>query len=363
MTERHWSDLARRKAANEVKAATRSQTLAPHLTAKTMAAERAAAQNPHLHQLMQERAVLEKRMNAAAGGGTLAGSSDPRDAVRFQVPTMAQRRADHDRWARQRDQLTGTSGKGDSGFDRASTASGAEWQRPLNPAASNPAVAEPALRATPGETPRGSPSLAQAWLQRRTGAGRFRGPSAESEAAEDVGARLDQRLGRARSLAGHARNAARGIDDKLRDLDRQFAQGDRDLAEQGASEQDRAQLQQIKKDLGLDNYTKARDKGGAMLSKATVLPDSYSAARRKVEDNWSNRRDAVGGADTQSYMRPLRGLNARVLGMGLPDMEERAAHLKAAALDKRRAAREEENSDAARRERALEKRRLARDGE
>ena len=363
MTERHWSDLARRKAANELKAATRSQTLVPHLTAKTMAAERAAAQNPHLHQLMQERVVLEKRMSAAAGGGALASSSDPRDALRFQVQSMAQRRADHDRWARQRDQLTDTPRDGDSGFNRAQTISGADWQRPLNPGTPNPAAAEPALRATPGETPGGSPSLAQDWLQRRTGPGRLRGPAAESETAEDVGARLDQRLGRARSLAGHARNAARGIDDKLRDLDRQFEQGDRDLAKQGASEQDRAELQKIKKDLGLDNYTKVRDKGDAVLSKATVLPDSYSAAKRKIEDNWLTRRDAIGGADTQSYMRPLRSLNERVLGMGLPDIEERAANLKAAALDKRRAAREEENSDAARRERALEKRRLARDGE
>lgn len=360
MTDRHWSDLAARKAAKQRKAVTRPQTLAAPsgISAKNMAVERAAAQNPRLNQLMDERSALEERMHAAAGGGALAGSTDPRDALRFQVPSMAERRGEYERWARLRDRPAGADDDVPYASAPARNNPAGDWQRPMRPG-----TPEPTLRETPGETPRGSPLSAQDWLERRGHLKRNSGLSAAGRGADDVDARLDERLDRARSAAGRAREIGRSVDEKLRDLDSQFDQADSKLVEQGASESDRAELKKIKKDLGLDNYTKARDKGDTVLSKPTVLSDRYSAAKRKVEDNWLARRDAIGGADTQSYMRPLRALNDRVLGMGMVDIEERAANLKAAALEKRRAAREEENSDAARRERALEKRRSTRDGD
>ena len=99
-----------------------------------------------------------------------------------------------------------------------------------------------------------------------------------------------------------------------------------------------------------------------MLRRATALPDGYKAATRKLEDGWAKRRDAIAGEDHLSYMRPLRAMTERVLGMGLPDIEERAVAHKGMAQDRRRAAREEARADDDRRERALEKRKAARDG-
>ena len=82
------------------------------------------------------------------------------------------------------------------------------------------------LRATPGETPRGSRERAADWLA--------------------------QRLDKVRPVAAKVAEAGRALGGKLGDLDRQFADADRQLAEQGASQADRKEIAGLKKDLGLD---------------------------------------------------------------------------------------------------------------
>lgn len=298
-----------------------------------------AAQNPALARLMEERERLEARMHSALAGGTGGAAVDSRNALRFQVAPIAERRAESAAWSERREAVSAlaaanrTPGEPDPPLRE--RAPGEPMPRALSPRTSE---ALP-LRATPGETSGGTKERAADWLA--------------------------QRLGKARPIAGKVADAGRALGGKLGDLDRQFADADRQLAEQGASDADRKEIAGIKKDLGLDKLDKvsrAAGKADAVLKRATALPDGYKAAQRKLEDGWAKRRDAIAGEDHQSYMRPLRAMTERVLGMGLPDIEERAAALKGMAQDRRRAAREEAQADDDRRERALEKRKAARDG-
>ena len=336
MSGEHWSDIARRR-----DAAARPAAAVQRIAAQarpTLAG--AVAQNPTLARLMEERERLEARMRTAVSGGAAAGTGAPRDALRFQVAPIAQRRAEFAAWSERREALSAQA---------TTNRAPGEPDRPLRERmtgprpASAPAERAPAsslpLRATPGETPGGTRERSADWLA--------------------------QRLAKARPVVGKVAEAGRALGGKLGDLDRQFADADRQLAAQGASESDRKELAGLKKDLGfdkLDKVSKATGKADAVLKRATALPDGYKAAGRKLEDQWARRRDAIAGEDHQSYMRPLRALTERVLGMGLPDIEERAAALKGMAQDRRRAAREEAEADDARRERALEKRKAARDG-
>lgn len=337
MAGEHWSDIARRREAG-VRAPSAPQRIAAAAPRPTLAG--AAAQNPVLARLMEERERLEARMHSALAGGTGGAGGDPRDALRFQVAPIAQRRAEFAAWSERREAV--------SALAATNRAPGEpdpplRERKPGEPVARTPFPRAPAevlpLRATPGETAGGTRERAADWLA--------------------------QRLNKARPVAGKVADAGRALGSKLGDLDRQFTDADRQLAEQGASDADRKEIAGIKKDLGLDKLdkvAKAAGKADAVLKRATALPDGYKAAQRKLEDGWAKRRDAIVGEDHQSYMRPLRAMTERVLGMGLPDIEERAAALKGMAQDRRRAAREEAQADDDRRERALEKRKAARDG-
>ncbi|MES2442986.1 MAG: hypothetical protein V4574_09155 [Pseudomonadota bacterium] len=348
MAGQHWSDIAKRR-----HAATRTAAPQTIAGAPRPSAEAVAASNPTLAALMAERRALEQRMRSATGG---APGADPRDALRFQVPSMAERRAEFGDWSGRRDAQS---------LAALQNLPPADVPPPLErrPAAPRPAagVPDPSLRETRGERPGGTPVSADDWLAARLGIERPR----RGRVADDGKAWLEKRLGGG-SVADKAAEFGRSLDSAASDLDRQFDDADRKLASEGASEEDRREIARLKKDLGLDNYTKARDKardkGDDVIARATALPDAFRGAERKVEDDWLSRRDAIGGEDKQSYMKPLRALNDRVLGMGMPDIEERSAAGRAMALDRRKAAREEAQADDARRERALERRRMARDG-
>ena len=333
MSGEHWSDIARRREAHG-RAPSAPQRIAAVAPRPTLA--RAAAQNPALARLMEERGRIEARMHSALAGGAGGAGGDPRDALRFQVAPIAQRRAEFSAWSERREAVSAqatanrAAGEPDPPLrERKPAEAVARVSSPRAPAEVLP------LRATPGETPRGSRERAADWLA--------------------------ERLDKARPVAAKVAEAGRA----LGDLDRQFADADRQLAEQGASQADRKEIAGLKKDLGLDKLDKvsrATGKADAVLRRATALPDGYKAASRKLEDGWAKRRDAIAGEDHLSYMRPLRAMTERVLGMDLPDIEERAVALKGMAQDRRRAARDEAQADDDRRERALEKRKAARDG-
>lgn len=337
MAGEHWSDIARRRKVGARAPSAPQRIAAP--SRPTLAS--ATAQNPALARLMDERERLEAQMRNAVSGGRVAGAaSDPRDALRFQVAPIAQRRAEYAAWADRREAIAARAAgnrlptQPDPHLrERASGKSAIPAQT------SRPAADRLPLRATPGEIPGGTRERAADWLT--------------------------QRLDMVRPAAAKVAEAGRALGGKLGDLDRQFADADRQLAAQGASEADRTELAGLKKDLGfdkLDKVSRLAGKADAVLKRATALPDGYKAAERKLEDGWAKRRDAIAGEDRQSYMRPLRAMTERVLGMGLPDIEERAAALKGMAQNRRRAARDEARADDDRRERALEKRKAGRDG-
>ena len=346
MVEQHWSEIARRRAA-----AARPATPQTIAGVPPPGAEAAAANNPTLARLIAERRVLEQRMRSVGG----AAAGDPRDALRFQVPSMAARRAEFGDWSERRD------AQSLAALRNLPAADPAPPERKAGPARPAIVAADPSLRATRGERAGGTPLSADDWLAARLGIARPR----RSGRIDEGKAWLEKRLGGG-GVADKAAEFGRSLDSAASDLDRQFGAADRKLASQGGSVEDRREIARLKKDLGLDSYTKARDKardkGDDVIARATVLPDGFRDAERKVEDDWLSRRAAIGGEDKQRYMQPLRALNDRVLGMGLPDIEERSAAARATALDRRRTARQEAEADDARRDRALEQRRMARDG-
>lgn len=97
-------------------------------------------------------------MNQAIGGGPAAGSLESRDAARFPVSTLAQRRAEYDIWARRRE--TGTTLAANPVTPIRSLAM--PWERPRGSR-----LASPTLQPTSGETPGGTPLDPLVWARSR----------------------------------------------------------------------------------------------------------------------------------------------------------------------------------------------------
>lgn len=95
MSRKTWQDLARQQ-----KKANRPASPVP---AAPVEIDAVAEQVPALQNLLEKRKALEAHMQALGGGANpTPGGADPR----FPVASMAERRAELDRWARQHEQRT-----------------------------------------------------------------------------------------------------------------------------------------------------------------------------------------------------------------------------------------------------------------
>lgn len=95
MSRKTWQDLARQQSS--------ANRRASPVPAAPVEIDAVAEQVPALQSLLEKRKALEARMQALGGGATPApAGADPR----FPVASMAERRAELDRWARRHEQRT-----------------------------------------------------------------------------------------------------------------------------------------------------------------------------------------------------------------------------------------------------------------
>lgn len=298
----------------------------------------ATQENPAFASLLRQREALEQRMERALAGGQQAVA--PRDAARFFVPGLAQRRAEHEAWQQRRDQRRPQAAPRPNEPEPPLRRFG----RALGPAGgiAVPRIPGMALRPTAGEQPGGSPLDPSRWMDRRDASRPRRA------GGDDAYDQLDQRLDRARSALGQ-------VQEPMADLDRQFDEADRKLAAEGM-DSERAELAQMKKDMKLDEFNRPSQSATDTFDSFRSTTDRKKDAGERIEQDWLARRDAIGGEDTESYMRPLRELKDRVLGMQVEDFDRRSDERRAAALERQRERRRQEQADEERRERALRNR-------
>jgi hypothetical protein len=270
---------------------------------------------------MAERQALEQKMDSLTGGA----DSDPRTAALYQVRPMAERRAEHDVWQRQREQEA----------ERLRTAriasrEEASGERALPREPERPTLRAddaPPLRSTRGEGPPGLRPTAAERRRERPGAGLVDG--------------LRDQLGRVASLQ-------RSLDD-----------ADRQLADRGMNAE-REDLQRMRRDTGVDRLASGAQRLDEVFDRAAPTRSAPERAERVIEDDWLARRDAVGGPDLARYQQGFKERAERLFGVetGTIDrFQERMERLRSSSLARRRDAREAERSDEARRNRALERRR------
>jgi len=351
MAPTHWSDLGKiGTGARGNKVTRRPSPLPRHQapSANDRNVENAASENPHFANLLKQREQLQQRMQTAMVGGQ--PQIDTRDAARYQVPSMAQRRADYRAWEDAREQRRNeTSGDGEQSND-APVLGPYERTRPQTPPNNMPSLP---FRSTTGEAGSASPLDPGQWMQQhdqRRARGRQR---PRRRRTNDDYNQLDERLQRARSSAGNIQNP-------IRDLDRKFADADRRLADEGM-DSERRDLEQMKNEMGLDNFNRPVKGAEDIFSKLRSVTDRSRDAGERVEQDWLSRRDAIGGNDMESYMRPLRDVKDRVLSMSGRDFDARSEDRRNKALELQRQRRRQEQADDARRARALENRKAKQD--
>ncbi|NJM51408.1 MAG: hypothetical protein HC843_11505 [Sphingomonadales bacterium] len=264
MAPTHWSDLAN---SNQADGDAQRVSSRPNLVRNARPSlhdrhlQGVANGNPHFANLLEQRQQLEQKMQRALAGGQ--PQIDARDAQRFQVPTMAQRRADYRAWENAREEArASTPATGGPEVGRA-LPSPYDQIRPLPLGDDGPPLP---MRPTMGETGRASPLNPARWMAQHDDR-RSAAPSRPSRRrrgrpplrprprrqADDGYRDLDARLQRARSRADEV---GRAVTDQnpLRDLDRQFEDADRRLAAEGMDDE-RRDLARMKQDMGLDNLT------------------------------------------------------------------------------------------------------------
>lgn len=267
-----------------------------------------------LNLLLQQRQQLEQRMQSLVGGG----SSNLREAARFQVPSFAQRLAEQRQWEAER--------------------------------------ARPRSRSSETSALTSAPSSAPGPEAMRSGLRNFTQPVNDWLAQRDEDRRRlrDQardRLSPLETLAEPVRGARR----QLQDANRQLRDLDERLASEGLNE-DRAAL----RELGADRL----DTAERYLSRAD---DTLSAPRQVVDrlDNaWQNRSNQISGAMDRvgSYVdRSRQRLSSETGGSG--DLFTRMQTNRERALQLRREQQLQERRDQARRDRARQKRRENEDTE
>lgn len=319
MTRRTWRDLDQDSTERSASFAGPSVPPAP-VTGSSGASDLAEAArlapNSQLNQLLTRRNELESKLRGLTGNS----QQDPAISQRFPVASFAERRQQEQEWTAQR---------------------AAARQRQSDPA--------------PVGTPRGS--LPASPLEGRMDAG-LPGRSGLSDGPDNrfVTAsrqarsglrRIGEALSPLQSVSQPVRNARQSVDgarDQLRDLDQQ-------LASEGVSEADRAEL---RKTLQGDRL----DKTSAVLNRAQSALDAPQRAVERIESGWQAREQRLTGAmDRFSSYADRREQRLSLDSGGSGDLFARMQANRQRALERRREQQQAEQRDQQRRERALAKQR------
>lgn len=322
MTRRTWRDLdqdTHRNAAAPATPPPASPAAATARGASGLAEAARLAPDSQLNQLLSQRNELEAKLRGLTGGS----QQDPAISQRFPVASFAERRQQEQAWAAQR-------------------AAARQRQQAGNESA-------------PLSTPRGG--LPTSPLEGRMDAG-LPGRSGLSEGPDNRFAtasrqarsglrRVGEALTPLQSVSQPVREARQSVDgarDQLRDLDRQ-------LASEGVSETDRAEL---RKTLQGDRL----DKTSAVLNRAQSALDAPQRAVERIESGWQAREQRLTGAmDRFSSYADRREQRLSLDSGGSGDLFARMQANRQRALERRREQQQAEQRDQQRRERALAKQR------
>ncbi|MEP4546255.1 MAG: hypothetical protein ABJ000_08750 [Saccharospirillum sp.] len=323
MTRRTWRDLD--QDSNEHSASSAGPSAPAAVTGSRGASDLAEAArlapNSQLNQLLTRRNELESKLRGLTGNS----QQDPAISQRFPVASFAERRQQEQEWAAQR---------------------AAARQRQQQQQGNGPA---------PLGTPRGG--LPASPLEGRMDAGLpdrsalSEGPDnrfvTASRQARSGLRRIGEALTPLQSVSQPVRDARQSVDgarDQLRDLDQQ-------LASEGVSEADRAEL---RKTLQGDRL----DKTSAVLNRAQSALDAPQRAVERIESGWQAREQRLTGAmDRFSSYADRREQRLSLDSGGSGDLFARMQANRQRALERRRERQQAEQRDQQRRERALAKQR------
>lgn len=322
MTRRTWRDLD--QDSNGRSASSTGPSAGPSAPAAATGSRGASdlaeaarlAPNSQLNQLLNRRNELESKLRGLTGNS----QQDPAISQRFPVASFAERRQQEQEWAAQR---------------------AAARQRQSDP--------------VPVGTPRGS--LPASPLEGRMydglpgRSGLSEGPDnrfvTASRQARSGLRRIGEALTPPQSVSQPVRDARQSVDgarDQLRDLDQQ-------LASEGVSEADRAEL---RKTLQGDRL----DKTSAVLNRAQSALDAPQRAVERIESGWQAREQRLTGAmDRFSSYADRREQRLSLDSGGSGDLFARMQANRQRALERRREQQQAEQRDQQRRERALAKQR------
>jgi hypothetical protein len=269
------------------------------------AIERARKTSPQLAGLLDERKVLEGRLrNLSGGSGEVL---DARDAARFRVPTFAERRAQQREW--------------ESKHERLRTRAAA-----LRNLARNRATA---LQNTGTlQQMRSAEISVSQWLARR------------DKQRQNLRQSARDRLSPLKDVA----QVGRKLSDSLSSASGQLRDLDRQLAEQGLS-QEREELRKS----GAGRLTKVQSK----VDRYTKMAEAPMRTVDKIDDFWNKRQQQISGAMDKAgpyFERANQRLSTETGGSG--NLFERLQRNRELALQRRLEKRRDEVRDEARRQRA-----------
>lgn len=322
MTRRTWRDLdqdSNRSAATPAGLLPASAAATGSRGTSGLAEAARLAPNSQLNQLLTRRNELESKLRGLTG----ESQQDPAISQRFPVASFAERRQQEQAWAAQR-------------------AAARQRQHQQN---------EPATLGTPRGSLPASPleGRMDAGLPGRSGLSggpdnRF---TTASRQARSGLRRVGEALTPLQSVSQPVRNARQSVDGargQLRDLDQQ-------LASEGVSEADRADL---RKTLQGDRL----DKTSSVLNRAQSALDAPQRAVERIESGWQARGQRLTGAmDRFSSYADRREQRLSLDNGGSGDLFARMQANRQRALERRREQQQAEQRDQQRRERALAKQR------
>lgn len=321
MTRRSWRDLDQDSNASPATPAGPlpvSAATGTHGAADLAEAARLAP-NSQLNQLLTRRHELESKLRGLTG----ESQQDPAISQRFPVASFAERRQQEQDWAAQR--------------------AASRQRQQQGSAPSFPGAPRGSLPASPLE------GRMDAGLAGRSGLST--GPdnrfATASRQARSGLRRVGEALTPLQSVSQPVRNARQSVDgarDQLRDLDQQ-------LASEGVSEADRADL---RKTLQGDRL----DKTSAVLNRAQSALDAPQRAVERIESGWQAREQRLTGAmDRFSSYADRREQRLSLDSGGSGDLFARMQANRQRALERRREQKQAEQRDQQRRDRALAKQR------
>ncbi|AJQ97769.1 hypothetical protein [Gynuella sunshinyii] len=277
----------------------------PGSGATQLPANAAATSSAQMQELIQQRQQLENNLRNLVSGET----QDPREAMRFQIPTFAQRQAQQRQWDDQREQQR------------------QQAQQRLTRSTVTPLPVDENLEQNLRSGLRDFSQPVSQWMSQR---------DREREQLREYNRRYRDATQPLRELGSQFQSAGQ----QLRDLDKK-------LAAEGL-EDDRQAL----RDAGMDKLLKA-DK---TLQKVTKVIDAPSQAVAKIDNFWQRREQQISGPMDRfgPYVeRSRRRLNVETGGSG--NLFERMQQNRERALARRREQRIEAQRDEARRRSALQR--------